>query len=80
VNWYCIAKKEEPKKWISIDSSFIQLVFYSDFNKELEIKLKNGKTYSYIDVPLKTFKAFMKARSKGTFFNDIIKPKYLAKS
>ena len=81
MTWYIIAKKEtKPRRWISVDSSFIQSVFYSEITKELDLKLKNGKIYSYIDVPLKTFKSLMRADSKGSFFNDVIKPKYVVKT
>ena len=79
MNWYLMAKKAKPKKWTEVDSSFIQSAFYSDSNKELELKLKNGTTYTYLDVSRKTFDNLMNAESKGKFFNDVIKPKHIVK-
>ena len=84
MGWYKIAKElsdadfEEitKSKWIPVDSSFINSVSYFDGLKMFEIKLKNGTEYSFKNVPRKVFERFMAAKSKGKFFNEVIKEKY----
>jgi len=63
-------------KWIPVESSFITHVSYYAPLKILEFKFRNGQRYSYSGVPKKVFMQFMKAHSKGDFFNRIIKQRY----
>ena len=42
----------------------------------LEIKFKGGGTYRYEGVHPNTVRALMNAKSKGTFFNERIRPRY----
>lgn len=67
---------QTKNKWIPVESSFISHASYYAPLKMLEIKLKDGNTYSFTGVPKKTFTQFMKAKSKGDFFNRVIKPRY----
>ena len=40
------------------------------------ITFTSGKTYTYYGVPRSTNESFVRAASKGTFFNDYIKDRY----
>lgn len=62
-------------KWIDVDSSWIDKVAYFEPLGMFEI-LVGGKEYSFRDVPKKTFENFIKSKSKGRFFNDIIRKNY----
>jgi hypothetical protein len=64
------------EKWIPIhDSSFIDAIAYYEPLRKLEVKI-HGKEYIHDDVPKRVFKNFMKAESKGKFYNDVIKGRY----
>lgn len=69
-----------PERWIPVESSFITHISYHEGLKILEIKTKDGKVYGFNNVPLKVFKKFMKAKSKGEFFNRVIKQNYSSKN
>ena len=85
MNWYKIAKEilEDDEfsksKWKKVDSSFIDAIAYYKPLRLLEVKMKNGKQYSFGDVPIETFENFMNAGSKGSFFNDVIRKRYTTK-
>lgn len=94
MNWYKIAKKEifeifneTPEedqfggkdKWTSVDSSFITDAAYYEPLGMFEIKMKNGKEYSFAGVPKKIYEDFMASSSKGSFFNRVIKERYVGK-
>ena len=66
-------------KWVKIDSSFIDSVAYHKPLKTFDIRLKNGQKYSYTGVPSIVYTNFMKAKSKGEYFNRVIRKKYPAK-
>lgn len=65
-----------PDKWIPVESSFISYVAYYEPLKMLEIKTKDGHEYGFSGVPKQVFNRFMKAKSKGEFFNKVIKLRY----
>jgi len=73
MTWYKIAKGAQ---WVEIDSSFIEAAAYYPIVSLMDIKLKGGRQYTFIDVPKKTFDNFIKAESQGKFFNEIIKSRY----
>jgi len=75
---YIEKENQKPSRWIPVDSSFIKEIAYHKGLQFLDVKLKNGNIYSYADVPLRVFKAFLKSKSKGEFFNLVIKDKYSA--
>ena len=62
-------------KWIPVQSTFITDVAYYEPLGMFEVRLKNGKEYSYPNISKKVFKDFMSAKSKGEFFNRKIKNK-----
>jgi hypothetical protein len=76
MSWYKIAKEAD---WVKVDSSFIESVAYYPSVKLMDLRLRGGREYTYVDVPKDTFDNFLDAESKGRFFNEIIKPKYALK-
>ena len=84
MNWYRRAKITDQeiqelykaREWKSVDSSFISEIDYHEKLFILDVKLKNGRTYSYRDVPKRVYNAFLNSDSKGEFFNKNIKKKY----
>ena len=65
--------------WKPVSSSFITHVEYYENLEFLDIRMKSGKEYTYIGVPKGVFEDFMKAKSKGEYFNRIIKKRYRRK-
>jgi len=64
-------------KWVPVNSSFISEVAYNKSLKIFEIRLRNGSEYSYKGIPQSVYRNFMRAKSKGEFFNRVIKNRYL---
>ena len=62
---------------IKVVSSIVSVVGYE--NRKLEVWLNTGKKYQYSSVPESVFESFLKAPSKGIFFNREVKPKYACK-
>lgn len=62
--------------WVIVDSSFIDAIAYYDVAWVLEVRLKNGRKYTFMDVPKKVYDAFLASPSKGTFFNQVLKRNY----
>jgi predicted XRE-type DNA-binding protein len=54
-------------------SSAIAAIGYQAAEKTLEIEFVSGEAYRYFKVPESTYKAFHKAESKGTFFQDRVR-------
>jgi len=85
LNWYKTAKAEisnedlddfVKSKWIPVDSGWIDAIAYYEPIGMLEVKLSNGREYSFANVPSKIFENFMQSSSKGQFFNEVIRKKY----
>lgn len=81
-NWY--KKAEIPKDdedfakdpWVPVDSSFIEAIAYHPLAWVLEVRMKNGRRYTFMDVPLEVYKVFLASPSKGNFFNTIVRRNY----
>ncbi len=58
-------------------SSVIASFNYDKKNSKLEIRFVSGLKYSYFDVPVNIYEGMRKSRSKGTYFNQKIKDKYV---
>ena len=59
---------------IWVDSSCVTSIGYDAASRELEIEFReSGDVYSYFDVPLEEYEAFLAAESKGTYLNEIFK-------
>jgi hypothetical protein len=63
-------------KWVEADSTSVSAIGYDALKRELGIRFReSGKTYLYLDVPQGEYQAFMSARSKGTYLNQVFKMK-----
>jgi hypothetical protein len=61
---------------IPIRSTSIASLGYSPMKRELEIKFRDtGDVYRYFDVPAEEYVAFLAAESKGTYLNQVFKPR-----
>jgi hypothetical protein len=60
----------------AVKSSVIRFFRYDPRERALHITFTSGKTYIYLDVPPKVYDAFLKADSKGEFFNEEIRDQY----
>ena len=86
-NWYKIAKeltdedfqKLTKSKWELVDSSFIAEMAYYELAKVLEVRLKSGNKYTFMNVPKRIYEQFKNSPSKGKFFNDTIRKNYVLK-
>lgn len=64
---------------LPVDSSNLASVgFYNDRNV-LEIEFRNGRVYQYSDVPEHIFQEILKAESKGQYFNQLIRDRFVYK-
>jgi len=62
---------------MNLESSSISEVTYQPKSSNLYVTFKrDNKTYQYEGVPQDVYEEFMKADSKGIFFNYIIAPNY----
>ena len=59
-----------------VSSSAITRIEYNEITRELHITFTSGKTYAYHGVPRDLYERFLRASSKGQFFNDYIKDQY----
>ena len=61
---------------IPVRSTSIGSIGYQPVERELEIKFReSGDVYRYFDVPAEEHAAFMAAESKGTYLNQVFKPR-----
>jgi hypothetical protein len=67
---------EKVRAMPRVESSMIRRIEYEEAARELEITFTSGRTYIYAAVPKKVYEQFLKAPSKGRFFNDHIKDEY----
>ena len=82
ISWYKLAHedddliKELDNSFIDVHSSFIDSIAYYDAASVLDVRLKNGKKYTFMDVPHDVYKQLMDSPSKGEFFNRSILNRY----
>lgn len=61
---------------IPVRSTSIASIGYLPASRELEIRFReSGDVYRYFDVPGEEYAAFMAAESKGTYLNQVFKPR-----
>ena len=58
-------------------SSVIRFFRYAPETRELKVTFVSGRLYVYADVPPEVAAAFKDVRSKGTFFNQEIRDRYV---
>jgi KTSC domain len=64
----------------AVDSSWVAAIGYDDERKEVYVELIEGGRYAYVGVPLAVWRDFAAAASKGTFVNEVLKPRYRFRS
>jgi hypothetical protein len=61
---------------IPVRSTSIASIGYLAAERELEIEFRgSGDVYRYFDVPAEEYAAFLAAESKGTYLNQVFKPR-----
>lgn len=53
------------------DSAMLASCEWNSTDNELEVIFKNGRSYTYVDVPKDTYDALITAPSAGKYFNSI---------
>ena len=61
-----------------VKSSVIAAIHYNPKTQVLEVQFNAGRTYDYLHVPPEIYHALLTADSIGTYFNEVIRPKYRA--
>lgn len=63
-------------KRTQVDSTTVQSIGYNARKHELDVEfLESGDVYRYFDVSAIEYAEFMAAKSKGTYLNQVFKPK-----
>lgn len=65
--------------WKVLKSSNIKAIKYDDLSKELDIEFVNGMQYRYDNVPISIVTGLEGASSKGSYFAQNIKTRYICK-
>ena len=60
----------------AVSSTAIQRIDYDAAARQLWVTFTGGNTYKYYDVPRAVYESFMRAESKGVFFNGYIRDRY----
>jgi hypothetical protein len=61
---------------MNCESSLLQAVAYDAPAAVLELKFHNGAIYRYFGVPVSTYDQFVRAESKGRYFNSDIRNRF----
>ena len=64
-------------KRAKIVSTSLESVGYESASRTLEVEFSGGAVYQYLEVPETELRKFMRARSRGAYFNRHIKPRFL---
>lgn len=59
-----------------VASIAISRIDYNAAARELHVTFASGRTYSYAAVPAEVYYQFVRAASKGKFFNAMIRDRY----
>jgi hypothetical protein len=62
-----------------IDSTSLESVGYEAASKTLEVEFSGGAVYQYLEVPEAELRKLMRARSRGAYLNQHIKPRFLCR-
>ena len=60
-----------------VGSKVVEAVEYDEAREWLDVWLRTGRVYRYLDVPAEIYRAFMNADSKGRYYNDHIRDVYI---
>ena len=61
---------------IDVTSTAIARIEYDELSQEFIVTFVSWKTYTYYGVPRVIYQRFLKAESKGQFFNEFIRDRY----
>lgn len=61
---------------IRVSSSAIEAIGYDPTTMRMQIRFTSGNTYPFCRVPKDVFDRFMRASSKGDFYNSYIRDRY----
>ena len=61
---------------IRVNSTAIVAIGYDAQTSRLRIQFQQGHSYDFCGVPQNVHAAFMRAYSKGSYYNDYIKDRY----
>lgn len=61
-----------------VKSSVIESLGYSPEHKRLEVEFRNGRVYQFADIPMSLWQMLADADSKGAFFNQRIRNRFVA--
>lgn len=71
------AKSDIEYAMIPVESSFIESIGYSDVHHILRVKFLTGGIYDYYEVAEDLFQGFRQAESKGSYFHEYVRDKYI---
>ena len=71
-----IMLQDSAAKRLEVESNYIRSVGYESSSQVLEIEMRRGEIYQYLDVPPEVYTELMKAPSHGRYFNANIKEAY----
>jgi hypothetical protein len=63
--------------WVSVDSRAFAAVAYRQGKRRLYVRFHGGKIYRYSDFPRHQYDELLAAESKGTYFAEYIRGKFL---
>ena len=63
-------------KTSTVGSTTLRRVGYDAERQLLQIEFQNRSIYQYFDVPMAVYEELLHAPSKGTYFNQSIRPKF----
>lgn len=63
-------------RMISVSSSAISAVGYDPSTMRMQIRFKQGRTYTFCRVPQHVFDGFLGAGSKGRYYDQYIRAHY----
>ena len=62
-----------------INSTSLESVGYEAVSRTLEVEFSGGAVYQYLEVPEVEMVKLMRARSRGAYLNQYIKPRFLSR-
>jgi hypothetical protein len=63
-------------EWQSVESSLFTAAAYRRDARQLYLRFRDGNIYRYFDVPLRAYKGFLAAESKGRHFASHIRNEF----
>ena len=61
---------------IPVNSSAISAVGYDQSTMQMQIRFKQGRTYTFCRVPQYIFNGLLSSSSKGGYYDDYIRDRY----